>query len=132
MKILSTFVALALLTQGCALRVNKKVVAVGALTIGSAIVAAEADHDCRRNVGVGPCYGGYGPAKAEEGVRIGFAAFSVAMAAWYKKEFGRGWWVFPVGVAAWNFKDAARAWDRHCPPGKFLDPKDPFGLRECR
>jgi hypothetical protein len=126
MKIFSIFVVLAFLTQGCAMRVNKKVVAVGALTIGSAIVAAKADQDCRRNVGVGGCYGGYGPAKAEEGVRISFAVFSVAMGAWWKRDFGRGWWAFPVGVAAWNFTDAGRAWGKTCPAGKT------FVLDDCR
>jgi hypothetical protein len=128
---LAILLAISFLTAGCGMHLNKKVVAVSALAIGSAIVSAKADQDCRRNVGVGPCYGGYGPAKAEEGINIGLAAFSAAMGAWWHRDFGKGWWVFPVGISAWNFQEAARAWNKHCPPGKHLDMHDPFGGRYC-
>jgi hypothetical protein len=123
--------ALAIAAEGCAMHINKRVVAVSAITIGSAIVAAKADQDCRINVGVGPCYGHYGPAKAIEGLRIGEAGFSVLMGLWWKKEYGKGWWAFPAGITALNSVDAAIAWHKHCRPGTHLDMHDPFGSRYC-
>jgi hypothetical protein len=81
---------------------DKANLAVIGLSLASSLVASHEVHDCRQRAGIEHCDGGYGPFKAREVVRFGFAGSMAALSIAAHRHRLPEWAIFAAAPIGWN------------------------------
>jgi hypothetical protein len=97
---------------------DPKALAVGVAVMGSSAAFSLEAHECRKQFGISPCYGGYGEIRARDWLRAGTSAGMFGLSLWGRHQGFKEWALPALGFATYNGIDAYRQTIVGCPTGQ--------------